>query len=185
MKYYQLRDELFDGRWHIDFIQGIDGSTPSFLDSELLPEIEYRSAVVPNGFRTDFTVTSFGVPVLHPQVAEELSQTLHLNAQILSLRLDDDTPMSILNTLGEADCLDEAHSDFIRWTAKDNRPDRVGQYRQVTKLRLDADKVDPSWVIFRIRGWCVALVVSETFRDVAEKLGMTGTKFIPLFEEER
>ncbi|MCX6849173.1 MAG: hypothetical protein NTY98_09660 [Verrucomicrobia bacterium] len=182
MKYYHLREELFEGRWHIGDIQGVDGSNPSFLDSEHLPDIEYTSAIVPDGFRTDFTVTSFGVPVLHPQVAKTLFQILPIKAQLLSLSLDDGTPMTILNTLCEAECLNEADSDFIKWTSQDHRPDREGEYRQVTKLRLHEDKIDPSWMMFRVRGWPAALVVSEAFRDVAEMLGVTGTKFIPLFE---
>jgi hypothetical protein len=182
MNYYQLRDDLSEGRWHLGGIQGADGSSPSFLDGGLLPEIEYTSEIVSDGFRTDYTVTSFGVPVLRPQVVEKLFQFLHINAQILPLCLEDGTRMSILNTLCETECLNESHSDFIKWTTRDHRADLSGQYRQVTKLRLHEDKIDPRWMMFRARGWPVALIVSEPFREVAEKLGVTGTKFIPLFE---
>ena len=82
-----------------------------------------------------------------------------------------------LNALRVVRCLDEGRSEFQRWTANDHRPDLTGQYRQVTRLVVDARKIPEGIHMFRIEGWPVALIVSEEVRAEMERAGCLGAKF--------
>jgi hypothetical protein len=64
------------------------------------------------------------------------------------------------------------------YTEADDRPDKLGQFRMITKLRIDPDKVDRENA-FRVNGWKVALVVSDQLRRELLANETTGI----LFEE--
>jgi hypothetical protein len=64
------------------------------------------------------------------------------------------------------------------YTEADDRPDKLGQFRMITKLRIDPDKVDRVNA-FRVNGWKVALVVSDQLRRELLANETTGI----LFEE--
>jgi hypothetical protein len=76
------------------------------------------------------------------------------------------------------ECLDERRSEFSQWTANDHRPDKVGQYRMVTRLRIVTASLAPDAHILRIAGLQIALVVSETIKSAMERSGCVGAKFV-------
>ncbi|HTN87244.1 MAG TPA: DUF1629 domain-containing protein [Sorangium sp.] len=88
--------------------------------------------------------------------------------------------MFVLNTLRTLRCVDELHSEFIKWTKQDHRADLAGQYRQITKLVLDEAKIPRDAQIFRIEGSLVELIVSAAVKDAMERVGCLGAKFIEL-----
>jgi hypothetical protein len=63
----------------------------------------------------------------------------------------------VLNALRVIRCLDEERSEFIKWTEGDHRADLAGQYRQVTRLVLDARAIPPDVHLFRGEAWLIAL----------------------------
>ena len=86
-------------------------------------------------------------------------------------------PYFILNTLRVIRCIDEARCVEVRYfTPEDGQPEKVGQYRVVSGMRIDPAKVEGAR-IFRPWGWTVALVVSEDLKQALEREGVTGTKF--------
>lgn len=76
--------------------------------------------------------------------------------------------------------LDEARSEFIKWTEHDHRADLAGEFRQVTKLVLARDTIPDDAHFFRIAGWEVALIVSEEVKSAMERVGCFGAEFIEL-----
>jgi hypothetical protein len=73
-------------------------------------------------------------------------------------------------------CVDEKESDIMWWTEADERPDKIGQYRMITKLKIVPDLVQESQM-FRVEGWEIALVISETVKVALEKRGVAGIRF--------
>lgn len=65
------------------------------------------------------------------------------------------------------------------FTPEDEQPERVGEYRLVSGMRIDPTKVGDAH-IFRPWGYNVALIVSEDLKNAMEAVGITGTKFEPV-----
>ncbi|MFY2558190.1 hypothetical protein ACN469_11200 [Corallococcus terminator] len=74
-------------------------------------------------------------------------------------------------------CIDDkATEEVLMWTPEDGRPEKVGEYRDVWGMRIDASQVGDAKV-FRPWGWPIALIVREEIRDALERMGATGAKF--------
>jgi hypothetical protein len=84
---------------------------------------------------------------------------------------------AIPHCLRAIDCLDETKSDFIKWTERDERPDRLGEYRAVTKLVIDPGRIPPAVHMFRLAHWPVVMIVSDVVKAAMEKAGCAGAKF--------
>jgi hypothetical protein len=75
-------------------------------------------------------------------------------------------------------CIDDARcEEVLYWLPEDNRPDVVGQYRNVRGLKVDPSKIGDA-NIFRPWGWQVVLILSERVKQAMEEEGITGTKFL-------
>ncbi|HSP79783.1 MAG TPA: DUF1629 domain-containing protein, partial [Myxococcaceae bacterium] len=87
-------------------------------------------------------------------------------------------PWFILNLLRVVRCIDDARCEHVEyWKPEDNRPDKVGQYRNVRGLKVDSARIGDAH-IFRPWGWRVVIVVSELLKDAMEQEGITGVEFI-------
>jgi hypothetical protein len=87
-------------------------------------------------------------------------------------------PFFILNVLRVIRCIDDARcEEVVYWKPEDERPDKVGQYRNVAGMRIDPSHVGDAH-IFRPWGWRVVIVVSEYLKQAMEKEGITGPRFI-------
>ena len=86
------------------------------------------------------------------------------------------TAKSILNVVNLVKCLNEDQSSFTKWTEEDGRPDRIGDYRMVTKLRIDP-KAAAGNRLFRVRGWEIALIVNDRVKDCIEGFSESGVTF--------
>jgi hypothetical protein len=86
-------------------------------------------------------------------------------------------PYFLLNALRVIRCIDDARcEEVLYWLPKDNRPDKLGQYRNIRGLRVDPTKVGDS-NIFRPWGWTVTLIVSERIKLAMQDAAITGTRF--------
>jgi hypothetical protein len=119
----------------------------------------------------DFTITAFGVPIVSSKVAAAIESQAGGDVQRVPAAIKGHFGFEALNVLRIVECIDESKSEFQKWTERDNRPDRLGHYRSVTKLRLDTTRISESDHIFRLAGWEVTLVVSEKLKQVIEQLG--------------
>lgn len=88
--------------------------------------------------------------------------------------------MFVVNALRVVRCLDEKRAEFVKWTKQDHRSDLAGQYRQITRLVLDAAAIPADTHLFRIEGSLVELVVSETLKQRMEAVGCLGAQFVEL-----
>lgn len=182
MKYFRLTDDMtFPGRW---FLNGIHAATGQSVDPRVFtsaaPVSDHKpvrvSVRVP-GTPLDFTLGDFDVPVITAAVARILEPLASADLQLMPARIEGVAgDHEILNVVHAIACLDERRSEFIRWTEADGRPDKIGQYRMVTKLHVDPVRVGPAQV-FRIDGWKVALVVSEAIRAALVSSGLSGMVF--------
>jgi hypothetical protein len=132
------------------------------------------------GRALDISQTGLGVPVVHGRVAAILEQLCGKDVQLLPARLEGQVaPWFILNVLRIIRCIDEARCEYVeRWKPEDNRPDKVGEYRNVRGLKVDPSKVGYDAHIFRPWGWRVAILVSEPLKQALEQEGITGVKYI-------
>jgi hypothetical protein len=127
----------------------------------------------------DFTLSSFSVPIVNGALARLLRKQAAADVQIFELGVGAHE-MYALNVTRALECLDEKKSEFIKWRPEDGRADRLGGYRQVTKLVLDPTAIPANAKMFRVKGWLVALVVSEELAHAMTRHGCSGAKFLDI-----
>jgi hypothetical protein len=179
MRYYLLRDDVeMAGRWILadpvidqgcdpfDFTRGMAVHVPE-------PVVEVQGPGLPLAF----SMTTLDVPIATTALAECVAAVAGRDVQRIPVRLGNRAGHEILNCLRVIDALDESRSEFMKWTAGDGRPDKVGQYRMVTRLRIDPHKLPADAQLFRLQGWVIALVVSESVKQAMEYVGCFGARF--------
>lgn len=110
-------------------------------------------------------------------MAQVVFAAAHGDVELVPLSVAGQTGFEVLNALRIVRCVDEARSEFIKWTKDDHRADLAGQYRQITRLRLDTDAIPEDADLFLIESWRVALIVSDVVKDAMEHAGCLGAKF--------
>ncbi len=87
--------------------------------------------------------------------------------------------LEILNALRVIQCIDEARSEFIKWSGASRT---IGGSRWTLsadhKLRLDQAPIPEDAHFFRLEGWHVAPIVSEPVKVAMERVGCLGAKFV-------
>ncbi|MFY0568556.1 imm11 family protein [Archangium lansingense] len=183
--YFDLWDDLYvPGRWHLSAPDvdehGREIDPWQFKDGEV---IKLESApllhMVRPGRALDFSLTGLTVPLVNDRVVSLFERLgLEQEVQFIPTRVEGfSEPYFLLNALRVIRCIDDARcEEVLYWLPEDNRPDKLGQYRNVRSLRVDPQKVGNS-NIFRPWGWTVALIVSERIKLEMESAGITGTEF--------
>jgi len=110
-------------------------------------------------------------------LAHVIEQIANGDIQRLPLDIPGHEGFEVLNSIRLIKCLDETRSEFTKWTDKDHRADLAGQYRMVTKLKIDTSQLPPSCHFFRIEGWPIGLIVSEDVKAAMEHCDCLGAKF--------
>jgi hypothetical protein len=128
----------------------------------------------------DFTITSFAVPVMTERVAAVVESIAKEDVQLVPVTISGQRGMVVLNVLRVISCVDEQRSEFVKWTENDHRRDLAGQYRQLPKLVLDAGTIPDNVHVFRVAGFLVQLLVSETVKIAIERVGCPGAQFIEI-----
>lgn len=82
----------------------------------------------------------------------------------------------ILNVLDTVECISVERSEFTKWGPEDGRPDKVGQFRMITKLFIEPEKAN-AHKIFRLLEWKIALIVSDSVKNLLEEQKVTGVVF--------
>jgi len=184
-KYYELFDDMYiPGRWHLRTPVDEQGEWIDVwqFDEGRVLDIQgsIRFPVKPAGVALEFTLSSFAIPVVHRRVVSLFERLKIQNeVQFIPVQVDgQEEPWFILNTLRIIRCVDDARcEEVLYWRPEDNRPDKVGKYRNVVGMKIDPAKVGDA-DIFRPWGWVVVLIVSERVKLAMEAEGITGTKFI-------
>lgn len=136
-----------------------------------------RAAVTHSGRPLTFTLTSFAVPIASAPLVKVFEQVQGELVQCVPIHIDGCSGFEVVNPLRVVDCLDEKHSEFIKWTTRDHRADLAGSYRQVTKLVIDPGRVPDDLHAFRIKGWEIVFVVSAALKSAMESAGCFGARF--------
>lgn len=177
--FYELGEDLrMKGRWHLagpvddeqrderEFIQGKVVNLRSPLNSRIYA----------HGSPLDFTFTLLQIPIVSPRFANTVRSLVGDQAQWLPVHIDGHEGFEVLNAQQLVRCIDEGRSEFIKWHEEDGRPDKLGGYRMVTRLRLDPTQIPGNLHIFRVMGWKIALIVSQAFVDAIRPLNPIGPK---------
>jgi hypothetical protein len=185
MKYYDIFDDMrVPGRWHLR--RPVDGQgqwvdASQFKEGRALDvEGAIRFPVKPAGVALEFSLSSFAIPVVHRRVVALFERLgLQKEVQFIPVEVEGQTePWFILNALQVIRCIDDARcEEVLYWLPEDNRPDVVGQYRNVRGLKVDPSKIGEA-NIFRPWGWEVVLIVSERVKRAMEEAGITGARFL-------
>ena len=177
--FFRLMDDVhIPQRWHLGEVIERGGApvelgsgTPIRVAEPLTLEIDLP------GKELDFCMTSFAVPVAKKVLGTAIVEIAGNDLQRFPVIIDSRQDYEVLNSVRIVKCLDEGRSEFIKWTHRDHRPDLAGQYRMVSKLRIDLGRVPPDSHFFRIDGWLIALIVSGELRQEMEEAGCLGAIF--------
>jgi hypothetical protein len=185
MKYYRIctDDVRYPDRWFLDEPQSADGDE---IDPREFtygkPYFGPLPATVPMqpGIRVAFHLAAFDMPVVTSEVAEMLERVEPEVIERYPIIVDGDIRgYEIINVVATAACVDEQKSRIMWWTEEDNRPDRLGTYRDISMMTLDPSRTEGHH-IFRIRNWEIALIVSERVSQTLEQLDDLGIIFKPV-----
>jgi hypothetical protein len=187
MKYYEIYDDKYiPGRWHLRMPRVDEKGRGEPFDVWRFSEgmrlnIEHpiRMSVKSAGVELEFS-HALGIPIVHRRVVA-LFERLGLQKEVQFIPVEVEgqpDPWFILNALQVIRCIDDARcEEVLYWRPEDNRPDKLGQYRNVAGLKVDPAKIGDA-NIFRPWGWLVVLIVSERVKQAMEEAGITGIKFL-------
>ncbi|MCP3140935.1 imm11 family protein [Pyxidicoccus xibeiensis] len=182
-RYFDLFDDMtVRGRWLLGTptdVQGREVDDPwMFQRGERLPDPgPLNLPVTVPGRALDFSRAAFGVPVVHARVASVFSELAPTEVQTLPVEIQGQSEQFfILVATKLIRCIDDkASKQVLKWMPEDGTPEKVGEYRNVRGMRIDASQVGDAKV-FRPWGWPIALIVREEIRTALERMGATGTK---------
>jgi hypothetical protein len=179
-QYFQLREDVnIAGRWYLGEVTRHGTPQLNFLNGCKLEGGDLLSiALLQNGSELEFCLTSFAVPVVSTSLGSTIALVAQSDVQLFPAIVANGPNRAVLNATRTISCLDESQSEFIRWLPEDGRLDRIGEYRMVTRLKLDRELIPEATHVFRVAGWTVALVVSAAVRDAMINHGCLGANFV-------
>ncbi len=130
------------------------------------------------GAPLDITFADFDMPVVTSRVLAILRDIAPRSFESIEIFVEGQNEQhQVLNLLEVRYCLDESRSEFVKWTPSDHRSDLSGQYRMITKYRIDptlAEGVD----IFRLGGFKIKIIVSEKIQKAFVSEKISGVRFL-------
>jgi len=183
-RYYDLRDDRRSHtRWHLGSPlteQGQEIDPWQFFEGHLLDlGVVPRFPLDVPGQPLDFCWAAFSIPVVHQRFVDLFERQRVQGVQFIPIQVEaHPEPYFILNSLRVIRCIDDARcSEVEYWQPEDGQPEKLGQYRFISGLRIDSAQVGGAQV-FRTWGWSIALVVSEELKQAIETEGLSGTRFV-------
>ncbi|QSQ25834.1 hypothetical protein JY651_13270 [Pyxidicoccus parkwayensis] len=131
------------------------------------------------GKSLNYTTAGAGqTPIVKEHVASVFRELAPDDVQILPVEVEgEDTPYYLLNVARELRCIDDAACEEVQlYGPEDGRPDRLGEYRAVSGLRIDKSKVGDARV-FRLWGWHPPIIVDGDIKEALERVGLVGGLF--------
>lgn len=183
-RYFRLLDDMnAPGRWELGTptdLQGREVDNPwAFIKGTSLPRPGRLKVPIDHpGKSLDFSHAGFSTPLIHVRVAHVFAELAPEEVQLFPVEVAGQPEQFCLLVATQLiRCIDDAACKEVEyWTPEDGRPEKVGQYRDVYEMRIDASKVGNAKV-FRTWGWSIALIVREDIKDALERIGATGTYF--------
>lgn len=185
MQYYEVRaddkshaDRWFLGEPYADAKEEIDARLFRYGQPYTGPS-PIRIPILKDGTAVAFSLAAFDMPVVSDAVRKAVGAITSQGYDLFPVAVDSRKDAYwILNVNTAIACVDEARSEVQKWAASDGRPDRIGAYRSIVNLKIDPSRSCGD--IFRVKGWEVALVVSDNIRHALEGISNLGIIFKPL-----
>ena len=184
-EHYKLIDAAgTPDRWWLGTPYDLDGNEvdpDSFGWAQRLnPRLPLSISLRYDGIPMDFTFADFGVPVVNLRTRHILEEFALSEFQTFPATIEGcPGDYFAVNFLDVRKCVDESQSEFLKWTEADNRPDKLGKFRQITKLRIDPVRAGDA-DIFRLEDFKVILIVSERLQRAFTQADITGVSFRPV-----
>jgi len=187
-RYFDMQDDVYvEGRWYLVDPRDANGVALRGMffkgqPSQVIGPVQLdRSRFAERGKPVDYSeISDQTVPVVHVRVAELFQRLAPEDVQIVPVTVEGAPDQyCIVNVVTVRRCIDEAASREIRkFTEKDRDvfPDRIGEYKRVSELKIDKSKVENA-KIFRTWGW-VAIIVAEEIKNALEAAHVVGVKFV-------
>ncbi|NVJ10444.1 hypothetical protein HUW63_35200 [Myxococcus sp. AM001] len=184
-RFFDLADDMeLQGRWLLGdptTSQGQEVDDPWQFTDGCPVQVEARLKIPIDhpGRPLDFSLAGVGVtPIVHKGVAHIFAELAPEDVQLFPVDVAGQAePYFILVATRLIRCIDDNASTEVRYREpEDGRPEKVGEYRSVSGMRIDPAKVGGAKV-FRPEGWSIALIVSEDIKEALEHAGVTGMKF--------
>ncbi len=174
-------DKAYADRWFLGepvTDEGIEVDAREFCYGR--PYSGPRPAVVPirqSGRSVAFHLAAFNMPVVSSEIADVLEHSAPADIQRFPVTIGSGIRgFEILNVVGTERCVDEVRSKARKWGPDDGRPDKVGQYRQITRLIIDPRRTMGRHLL-RIWGSLVELIVSEKVMESLSSVPDLGIVF--------
>jgi hypothetical protein len=98
---------------------------------------------------------------------------------LVPARIDGVDSARILNVLTCCNCIDGSRTTGTKWTPDHGHPDRVGNYRMIIKLFIDAERTGASHIL-RIHDWQTPLIISEYLSQHLTRQELEGVRLTPV-----
>lgn len=178
MSFYRLKDDVrYSNRWYLGEVVGFDNW--DLLKSPPEDSVALEIELFRDGDEMDFTLSEcYGVPVVSEKIKEQLEVCSGVN--FVPIRIKGKKCNSKYYALvvpSVIECVDEGRSSFQKFEVNDPvRPDKAGEYRAFTTLRLDSKKIK-GIDFFRVKGFEVAIIVSENIKSKLDRISATGLSY--------
>lgn len=179
--YLLLADPTATSRWYLKSPLDPSGNeVDPRLFTQGVPVGSQPSLTLPlrrNGDAVGFNFCDFDMVVTPAAVNAELEALTGSAIQRIPVTVDKrGDEFEILNVCELVQCVDESRSLLTKWTEADGRPEKVGQFRMIVKLRIDPVAANGHH-IFRVAGWPIALLVSEEVKNFLEARKVSGLNY--------
>lgn len=183
-RYFRLKEDVQAGNWYLGDPLTTEGrALEDFREftsgRPVRSDVRLTLSIREPGRQRDFNLAGASMtPVVHVRAATLFAELAPDDVQLLPVNLKGHSDeYQILVATKLVRCIDDnASSEVEFWLPEDERPDKLGQYRNVADMRIDPTKVGATQV-FRTWGWAVALIVSEDLKQALERAGITGVRF--------
>jgi hypothetical protein len=181
-RYFEVVDHVDRaGRWFLGSPRLPNGQRvePELFTSGRSVELEgpLEVSVRVPGEPLDWTFADFDMPVVSETGRRILELTAPGEVQFISANvIGVEGVFAIANVLPVRACVDEQRSAFLKWTAEDGRPDRIGAYRMVSHLRVEESRLTGCGIC-RVAGWDVAIVVAANVKEAMDAVAVRGLEF--------
>jgi len=186
-QFFRLVPDMVDCQpWHLSAPSSPNGEE---LDSRIftrgLPVTDLRvplSIGVRNpGTPVQLSFGSFDYLVVEHRLAVLVEAIAPSDVELFPATVDGNPSYEVMNVKTRIRCIDDDRTVGEKWGAADGRPDKIGDFRTVTNLVIDASKVTEC-AMFRVASWEIALVVSDEVRQLLVSEAGPGLQFLSVTE---
>lgn len=184
-RYFRLDFDVYvPGRWYLHEPTNLEGQEIA----DIWAFVYGRPVDTPGPLRVPFSrpgraldfdkTTVGGTPIVSARVASVFRETVPGDVQLFPVEVERQTePYYLLNVARTVRGIDDAACEEVQhYTEEDEAPDRLGEYRSVSGLRLDKAKVGDARV-FRLWGYHIPIIVDGEIKESLERVGITGGRF--------